>query len=295
MVAKTPKFPGFTPISDRIFLRNEDSDSAETPEKSAADQPTTIIIYGWGDGTPKNVGKYVDGYHKLFPRARIVMVISTTFAAMYPSLEQRMKDMMPIIDTLFPTPGDGTEKIILHVMSNTGGVYAAATLSAYQLRHGTDKAFPHHLCVSDSTPGSVEFSTEVVRWSRAVAMGTAKWFPWPFAVTHSIWWACLYLIYFLEKIFGREAAGMYSLRVFLDHATATPRAHRLYMYSKKDDLIWWEDVEMQAAAAKEKGYTTTLELFDDSAHVAHMRTHPEKYWGAIERCWRTSMALEKGS
>lgn len=111
MVAKT--FPGFTPISDRIFLRNEDSDFLETPEKSSTDQPTAIIIYGWGDGTPKNVAKYADGYHKLFPTARILMVISSTFGASYDSLEQRTRAMMPIIDTVFPTPADGSERVIL--------------------------------------------------------------------------------------------------------------------------------------------------------------------------------------
>ncbi|OTA66147.1 DUF829-domain-containing protein [Hypoxylon sp. EC38] len=293
MVAKA--FPGFTPISDRIFLRNEDSDSIETSEKSSTDQPTAIIIYGWGDGTPKNVAKYVDGYHKLFPTARILMVISSTFGASYDSLEHRTRAMMPIIDTLFPTPGDGSERVILQAMSNTGGIYAAATLNAYQQRHGTDKALPHHLCVSDSTPGSVVFSTEVGRWSRAMALGSAKYFPWPFIVTEKMWWTFLYAIHFLERAIGREPSGVYSLKAFLNHSMATPRAIRLYMYSKADDLIWWEDVEEQAAIAKSKGYTTVLELFEDSPHVGHMRMHPEKYWGAIERCWKASMALEGNS
>lgn len=293
MVAKT--FPGFTPISDRIFLRNEDSDSLETPEKSSTDQPTAIIIYGWGDGTPKNVAKYADGYHKLFPTARILMVISSTFGASYDSLEQRTRAMMPIIDTVFPTPADGSERIILQAMSNTGGIYAAATLNAYQQRHGTDKRLPHHLCVSDSTPGSVVFSTEVGRWSRAMALGSAKYFPWPFIVTEKMWWAFLYAIHFLERAIGREHSGAYSLNAFLNHDMATPRALRLYMYSKADDLIWWEDVEAQAAIAKSKGYTTIMEMFEDSPHVGHMRMHPDQYWGAIERCWKASIALEENS
>ncbi|KAI1398966.1 DUF829-domain-containing protein [Hypoxylon fuscum] len=290
-----PTFPGFTPISDRIFLRNEDPDSADTSEKVLIDKPATIIIYGWGDGLPKNVAKYADGYHRLFPMARILMVISSTFAASYQSLEQRTRAMLPIIDTAFPTAGDVSERVILHAMSNTGGIYAAATLNAFQHRHGIDKSLPHLLCVSDSTPGSVVFSTEVGRWSRAMALGTAKWFPWPFTVTQKIWWAFLYAIYLLEKATGREPSGIYSCRAFLDHAMATPRAPRLYMYSKTDDLIWWEDVEAQAAVAKSKGYTTVLEMFDNSPHVGHMRMHPEQYWGAIRRCWKSSLALEESA
>ncbi|KAI2462974.1 DUF829-domain-containing protein [Annulohypoxylon bovei var. microspora] len=296
MAVKTSAAPGFTPISDRIFIRNEDSESSDTPEKPMIEQPTTIIVFGWGDGTPKNVAKYADGYHQLFPKARILMVISSTLAAIYESLEQRTRAMLPIVDAVFPTPADFSEKkIILHAMSNTGGIYAAATLHAFKQRYGEDKALPHHLCVSDSTPGSVVFSTEVGRWSRAVALGTAKWFPWPFVVTQKLWWTVMYAIHLLERAVGREASGVSSCRAFLDHGMATPRAHRLYMYSKADDLIWWEDVEAQAAIAKSKGYTTIMEMFDNSPHVGHMRMHPDRYWRAIENNWKASVALEESS
>ncbi|KAI8963450.1 DUF829-domain-containing protein [Daldinia sp. FL1419] len=283
--------PGFTPISDRIFIRNEDS--SDITGKTPNDHPTTIIIYGWGDGTPKNVAKYVDGYNKLFPGARILMVISSTFSAVYQSLEQRTQAMMPIVDTVFPNPDDDSSRVILHIMSNTGGIYAAATLNAYQQRHGKDKSLPHHLCINDSTPGSLDFSREVGRWSRALAMGTAKWFPWPFTVTHGIWWAFLYATYLLEKAVGREPSGVYSCRVFLDHSMATPKAPRAFMYSKTDDIIWWEDVEVQAETAKQKGYKATLEMFDDSPHVGHMRLHPTRYWSTIEKHWKSAIALEE--
>ncbi|KAI1643030.1 DUF829-domain-containing protein [Daldinia loculata] len=290
MAGKQKGLPGFTPISDRIFIRNEDS--SETTEKTPSDHPTTIIIYGWGDGHPKNVAKYVDGYNKLFPGARILMVISSTFAATYQSLDQRTKDMMPVVDTVFPTPDDDSARIILHIMSNTGGIYAAATLNAYQERHGKDKALPHHLCINDSTPGSLDFAKEVGRWSKAMAVGTAKWFPWPFTVTQRIWWAFLYTMYLVEKVIGREPSGIYSCRVFLDHSIATPKAPRAYLYSKNDDIIWWEDVEAQAEVAKNRGYKTTLEMFDDSPHVGHMRVHPSRYWSTIENHWKSTIALE---
>ncbi|KAI2603567.1 DUF829-domain-containing protein [Hypoxylon fragiforme] len=294
-MAVKPSFPGFTPISDRIFLRNEDSKLGSiAEEKPPVDHPTTIVVYGWGDGTPKNVAKYVDGYHKLFPAARILMVISSTFAASFPSLEQRTEVMLPLVDVVFPTAGDRAEeeKVLFHIMSNTGGIYAAATLNAFQHRHGRHRRLPHHLCVNDSTPGSVVFATEVGRWSRAMALGTAKLFPWPFALTHALWWVFLYAVHLVERARGREASGVYSCRAFLDHGMATPRAPRLYLYSKADDLIWWEDVEMQAEAARGKGYAAVLERFEDSPHVGHMRVHPQRYWGAIERCWRESMAME---
>ncbi|KAI1385498.1 DUF829-domain-containing protein [Hypoxylon trugodes] len=295
MVAKSSTFPGFTPISDRIFLRNEDSNPDSDPlETTQQNQPTTIVVYGWGDGLPKHVAKYVDGYHKLFPAARILMVISSTFAASYESLEKRTKVMLPIIDAVFSDPDDESQRVILHAMSNTGGIYMAATLNAFQYRHGKDKTLPHHLCVVDSTPGSTVFSTEVSKWAKAMALGSAKWFPWPFAVTHGLWWAFLYAMFLVEKAFGRVPSGVYSCRVFLDHTIATTKAPRLFLYSKTDDIIGWEDIEANAAQAQSSGYKIDLEMFEDSPHVGHMRMHPVQYWSAIERCWNTSMELEYG-
>ncbi|KAI5918231.1 DUF829-domain-containing protein [Camillea tinctor] len=300
MAVRAPRFPGYTPITERIFLRNEDH-SADKPARTSAnhDEPTTILIYGWGDAQPRHVAKYADGYHALFPTARIVVIVSPIFAVTYQTLRQRTDSMMPLIDAVFPvhppeSSAEDAERVVLHVMSNTGGIYAAATLNAYRERHA-GRALPHRLCVSDSTPGSLVFAREVGRWARAMALGTARWFPWPFAVTKGIWWTFLYAMHLLGAALRIEPAGVYSCRAFLDHAMATPRAPRLYMYSKEDDLIGWRDLEDQAAVAKGKGYTTVMERFDGSPHVGHMRMFPERYWGAIARCWRQSAAMLNGT
>ncbi|KAH9906221.1 DUF829-domain-containing protein [Xylariomycetidae sp. FL2044] len=292
MAVRAPTFPGFTPVSDRVYIRNEDAGGAKAPP--ADDEPTTILIYGWGDGLPKHVIKYVDGYHQRFPASRILVIISPTLKAASQSLDARINAMMPVVDTAFPTPADGSERVILHSMSNTGGIYSAATLNAYQKRHGQHSMLPHQLCVCDSTPGSLVFANEVGRWSRAMALGTAQMLPFPFKVTQGLWWLFLYTIFFLEKATGREPAGIQSCRTYLDKDIASTKALRLYLYSKQDDIIWWEDVEEQAAIAKGKGYETRMEMFEGSSHVSHMRMHPEQYWAAIERSWKESFTVADG-
>ncbi|CRK19694.1 hypothetical protein BN1723_011967 [Verticillium longisporum] len=84
---------------------------------------------------------------------------------------------------------------------------------------------------------------------------------------------------------GREAAGAFALRVTDDDAFETKDARRLYLYSKEDDLITSDDVEMYMAESRQKGYQLRAELFDGSGHVGHMRMHPEKYWKAIADAW----------
>lgn len=76
----------------------------------------------------------------------------------------------------------------------------------------------------------------------------------------------------------------------LDKNIASGEAPRLYLYSKEDEIIWWEDLEQAVAKVRELGWKTDLEMFEGSPHVGHMRLHPEQYWNKIVECWR--LALE---
>ncbi|KAI1436839.1 hypothetical protein GGR50DRAFT_174459 [Xylaria sp. CBS 124048] len=296
MAVKAPVFPGYTPITHRIFIRDEKpgASNLESAKRDAIPtDPTTILVYGWGDGRPRNVAKYSEGYHALFPSARIVVIISPIWAASTQTLPVRTQEMMPIIDTIFPTKDNSSERVIMHVMSNTGGIYAGATLNAYHERHGPNAALPHYLCVSDSTPGGLNLLSEVWRWSRAMAMGAPKWLPLPFIFVQAL--CCLFLIFMTYGAIalGLEPSGDQSIRVFNDNGFATPKALRLYCYSKEDDLIYWEDLEKQAAFARSNGYRTVLEEFKGSPHVGHMRMHPEQYWSAILRSWKEAVDMNK--
>ncbi|KAJ5184225.1 hypothetical protein N7492_001841 [Penicillium capsulatum] len=282
-------FPGFTAITDRVYLR----DGHEKSKASPADHPTTILIFGWGDGMPKNVSKYADGYHELFPSARIIVVLSRTLQASNQPLDARVEAMMPVVDLVYPTPtGDGKEeeRVLVHAMSNTGGIFAAATVVAYQQRHGSDKKFPHKLLVCDSTPGSLDFASQVGRWSRAMAVGTAKFFPWPFIITQAFWYAFLWANWAWERLRASEPSGVWANRVMNDQSITTVDSSRLYLYSKEDEIIGWQDLEENVAQVKTGGYEVELEMFQGSPHVGHMRLHPEQYWSRVLGCWKVAQA-----
>ncbi|KAJ5365266.1 hypothetical protein N7517_008152 [Penicillium concentricum] len=282
-------FPGFTPISDRVYLR----DGHEKAKSAPADEPTTIVISGWGDGMPKHVTKYSNGYHELYPSARIIVILSRTFQATNQSEEARIEAMMPVVDTVFPAPtGSGNEKerLLVHAMSNTGAIFTAATVIAYQRRHGTDKPFPHQLIVFDSTPGSLDFASQVSRWSRAMAVGTANFFPWPFIITHGLWYAFLWANNLWEVLCGSVFSGVWADRIINDKSCVTTDSNRLYLYSKEDEIIGYKDLEENVAHAKTLGYLADLEMFEGSSHVGHMRLHPEQYWSKISSSWKQAMA-----
>ncbi|OQD90586.1 hypothetical protein PENANT_c001G05489 [Penicillium antarcticum] len=282
-------FPGFTPISERVYLRNGNEKSKPVP----ADEPTTIIISGWGDGMPKHVTKYSDGFHELFPSSRIIVILSGTLQASNQQEEARIQAMMPVVDTIFPTPtgsGGEEERVLIHAMSNTGAIFAAAAVVGYQRRHGTDKTFPHKLLICDSTPGSLDFASQVGRWSHAMAVGTAKFFPWPAIITQGLWYIFLWANWAWERIRGSEPSGVWANRVMTDKSITSTDSHRLYLYSMEDEIIGWKDLEENVAGVKALGWPVELEMFEGSSHVGHMRLHPEQYWNKVLSAWKQAVA-----
>ncbi|PNY24285.1 Uncharacterized protein TCAP_05779 [Tolypocladium capitatum] len=288
MPKKGPAIAGFTALSDQVLVREA---SLDDDAKPGLTDPDTVLIYGWGDGLPKHVAKYADGYRTLFPRAMQVVVLSPIAKAMFSDLRQRTTHMAPVLRAAFPAAAASAKRrnILVHAMSNTGAVNYAATLNAY--REAYDAALPHQLLVLDSTPGSTRMTlSNVARWSRAMALGTAGWFPWPRIVTRAIWILFLLLNGLYSWTRGRESAGAWSWRATNDTRFEARGARKLYLYSREDDLIASQDVELHAAEARERGWEADTEVFRGSGHVGHMRRFPGQYWGAIVRAWLRAVA-----
>lgn len=294
MSKKWPSLPGFTSLSDQVLVR-EGEPSDPSTAAATAHHPEVVVIYGWGDVIPKHIVKFSDGFRAIYPHSKQIVVFAPISRAMGSSLEIRTKFMEPVVREIFPNGPDepgAPKKILLHAMSNTGAINYASTLNYFKEQYG--KPFPHQLISMDSTPGSTVLTWDnLVRWSRAMAIGTAGWFPWPFVVTQSIWGVFLLLNRLKEMALGHLHPGEWSRRHVMEETWETKSALKLYMYSKADDLIAWEDVEIHAAQSRERGYETDVEVFEGSGHVGHMRAHPEKYWKSIQEAWERAIGMSK--
>ncbi|KAJ6784063.1 hypothetical protein PWT90_00350 [Aphanocladium album] len=288
MPRKPPSIQGFDSLSDQVFVRN--AEAATASDYSAS--PDIVAIYGWGDCLPQHITKYADGYRALFPCAKQIVVLSPIAKAMFTSREQRRGHMTPVVDYLFGRAdaaqdagvAQSSSKILIHAMSNTGAINFAATLDAYLDRF--KRAMPHTFFVMDSTPGGTNLTwANLKRWSRAMALGTAKWFPWPFVATQSIWAFFLLLNTLYLWLRRRQHAGAWSRIAANREEFATKTARRLYMYSKDDDLIGYQDIVDHASDSEKLGYAVDTKEFRGSGHVGHMRMHPEEYWAAIQQSW----------
>ncbi|KZL82554.1 paxu protein [Colletotrichum incanum] len=288
MAARSDRFPGFTTVTDQIFVREGEKLIEGT--HPAPDHPRVVIVYAWGDAIPKHVAKYTDGFRKLFQHARQIVVLAPILKAMRQDLETRADNMKPIINLAYPgadsaTTNPNEDAVLLHVMSNTGGINYAGTLYAYQQKYG--RAMPHRLSIYDSTPGSVVLTIDnLKRWSLAMALGTANWFPWPFVMTQCIMGVFLLLNQAYEYLIGRESAPVFSVKAIGDPRYVSKGSRKLFLYSKEDPLIGWKDIEQNMAESKVKGYAYNAVIFEGSGHVGHMRMFPDKYWGAIADAWK---------
>lgn len=61
----------------------------------------------------------------------------------------------------------------------------------------------------------------------------------------------------------------------LENDTST--CPQLYLYSRKDDIVSYQDVEDMAAVRIKRGVDVQSICWEDSGHVAHLVTHRESY------------------
>jgi hypothetical protein len=123
-----------------------------------------------------------------------------------------------------------------------------------------------------------------------MAVGTAKFFPWPAIITQGLWYIFLWANWAFERLRGSEPSGVWANRVMTDKSITSTDSHRLYLYSREDEIIGWKDLEENVAGVKALGWPVDLEMFEGSPHVGHMRLHPEQYWNKISNAWKQAVA-----
>lgn len=294
-MVKIQYFQSFNALSDSIydFEPSPSGDSQQLPQPLKV-EPTTIIIFAWGNGHPKHASKYADGYRALMPTSRIIVILCTLVESMIESVDGRTRAMRPVVEAAFNhTEGTtGHDRILVHMMSISGAVSVIATCLAYKdarsnLDERMPELFPHALLVCDSKPGSSSFWINIARWSRALAVASTEWAPLPVLPMQALWCTFLFTVESVSWITGwyQHQVGRLFAEGFQDPNLLSTEAHRLYLYSKNDVMIHWKDIEEHAALAVGKGYRCAMEVFQNSSHVDHMRMYPERYWNAIATAW----------
>lgn len=275
MVASEP-LKSFNRINKSVWLR--DPPASPKTASHGNPPPDLILILSWGAAPLNAVAKYTTQYEKLYPTSRMVL-ITTTFRDLITHTEtSQQKVLASAVDILSSQPN---ARILVHLFSN-GGAYKLVEL-AKAYRRANNAILPINALAMDSAPGNSRLFDSI----RAMSSVLPKSRP-----LRPLYWAGIALIFlylmWLRAYYGIFGGMPVTWRVYgwlNDPALIDARAKRLYIFSRSDGMIWWQDVVEHCKIARENGVVASFEEFHGSLHVAHMVKDPRRYWHLMEYLW----------
>lgn len=262
----------FAALSSTVYMRDPSKNEAYTAGKA----PTTIVILFWMNAESRHMAKYLAEYMKLAPTARIIYATTTIrdFVSRTSAEYQQLR-LKPVVDAIRASTKTGGS-VFLHAFSNAG-VFATNHLSKTFL-HMTGKKLPLKSMVLDSAPGKATFSVTIKVLSYLIPK--SGFFRLLGMVSIYVFTALYWMI---KRIARLQDSVLLSRRAINDSGLVTGGIERCYIYSDKDELVGWRDVEEHSSEAERKGWIVTREKFVGTPHVGHMRVDPERYWRTIMR------------
>lgn len=271
-------------IGQDIYYISRQSD----PIISVKDCPRLILLCTWlGGATPHRIKKYLDGYSSLYPgssllliTARFLEMAALPFSVLHARLAPAGNIVIRYMEAETERPS-----ILWHIFSH-GGCNSAIqmALSLHDQRSDIDLSKHVGLFVLDCCPGDASFENAY----KAAAYSLPNAFPARIAGQ-----TLLYPT--VAIITGLQNAGLMRsvkhLRAHLNDPAVLGTARRLYLYSRADQVVRWEDVEAHIEDARtQKGLQAEGVAFDGSPHCALVRHHSDEYWKTIASYWEDSEA-----
>lgn len=283
----------------------------ETTQPPSIPPPKLIVLATWMGARDPHIAKYLLKYRELYPTSPILLLRSEQRHFILPgALARDLAPALPCVRSIFPNLGVGPDpgqqqlgrkkepQLLLHAWSNGGAsslvhLREALRLSPEEQKEGREEQtsssspsahLPPYTLVLDSTPGTYRY------WAgyRAFTTGLSGWALWLAApVVHAL---CM-LSWLRHVVLGRRRTGPLARlrRALNDSHSRTAELRRTYVYGPGDALVGWRDVEAHAHDARRAGFVVRTETFQNSQHVAHARTDPDRYWRAVRETWEGSV------
>jgi hypothetical protein len=202
------------------------------------------------------------------------------------AIRSRLKPAREIIRRILGLHAGGAEKtskgVLLHIFSHGGSNIALQLiLSMQNPKHPSGiHRLPLQGIIFDSCPGDTTF-----RRNYHASVHSLPHAP-PFIQLLSK--ALLYPA--IGVVTGLQTIGVMSYigemqKQFNNSLVISARVPRLYLFSKADVTIHWEEVQAHLDDAKIRGYNVSRVIFHKSPHCALIVEDEKRYWGAIQRFW----------
>lgn len=306
-------FPQFKDIGNDIWLyepraSTEDNENNNptvqcirgTCNREMGHHPALIILCTWlGGATTRRIEKYTQGYHRLWPCSRILLIRTTLSEYLVQSASSLHRKLRPAHREIRRLRLEGHcqeelssrlegREIILHIFSQGGSNTATqllGSINAMLSTLGQKGPLPLRQVVLDSCPGDPDISSTFAAGSHSLP-DTSLLRPL----------ACAALFILAAGIAGMEAIGLRAplasnMRSQLnDPEIFSASATRLYLTSEADNIVDSRDVEEHQNQAAAKGLTTNILRFHRAGHCSLVLEDDAAYWDAIASGWERSAA-----
>ncbi|KAF8709765.1 hypothetical protein AX14_013470 [Amanita brunnescens Koide BX004] len=238
-----------------------------------------------------HLAKYMDGYDQLYPAATQVLIRSEATTFFKPNWMNRASlrkvvEALEALGCIIPRnrkvvalQGATKHRIIIHTFSN-GGCLQLTTLGTQLSHHKSNTSVS--TIIFDSCPGTTSYSATLRAFNTMIHFA-------PLRVLLAIYLYVSFTLFTVRKYLFGAPSFWERRRIQLNQPSVLPwltkSSPRLYIYSTRDNMIRWQDVESHAKDAEEWCAHVRKERFEDTGHVAHMRKDPERYWGVIKEVW----------
>lgn len=260
-----------------------------TPQVTVpSNSPSLIILATWFRALPHQISKYTTTYLSFYPAASILILpnsIPDVVYRPYAIQQLNLQICIPIVQKHIQTPN---HEILLHIFSNSGAHTACQLARAYRSHAGT--GLPLGGMVLDSAPARGSY--------RTMGRGFVGGFPSTIILKQLLSLVMFALLgsLVLKKAITGEDNFIEKFRQDLNSEDILrSKRGRVYIYSREDQIVDWEDVESHAKDAERKigaKEEVRLERWEGSNHVAHRGKDPERYWAVVKKLWEDGEETE---
>lgn len=275
------------PAGDNIWLY----EPSTTGDYTAPDgHPALIVLCTWlGGATPRRISKYV-GYHRqLFPNSAILLITTgmiditvRSFAVIRARLQPAREAIRRILGNNAGYPEKNPNGVLLHIFSHGGSNIAIQLILSMQDRKHPSgiHRLPLQGIVFDSCPGDTTFMRNYQ--ASVYSLPPA---PLPIQlVNRALLFPAIGLITGLQAV-GITSSISAMQKQLNDSLVVSARVPRLYLFSKADETIRWEEVQAHLDDARIRGYNVASVVFHKSPHCALIVEDEKRYWGAVQQFW----------
>ncbi|KAF5354407.1 hypothetical protein D9758_010743 [Tetrapyrgos nigripes] len=285
----------FVSIGKDIYLRPVDKAASITANSSG---PEVILVFGWMGAKLPHIHKYTKKYEQLYPAATQILIRSEpSYFMSFPWTRRAL--LRPVVKTLQAlghVPSSPQSKlmpqprILVHSFSNGGSLQMLALGQLLQSQGVTPELYQNakvsSALIIDSCPGGESLSSAIKVF--------AQFFPNPLLrLPITAIMVFLYAIRVIRTGFFGTVPMFTRLKNALVEPSILPwfdeNTPRLYVYSRTDELVPFDEVSAHVVRARGAGQNVREEVFDRSPHVAHARTDPVRYWSVVQELWTSAV------